>query len=147
MSNSFSSITVHIIFHTKSTGCMMTEEDLPRIFHYIGGVIHALSGYVYTVGGRPDHIHILTSLPVTTSVADFVGKIKSNTSRWLKEIGPSYKNFSWQEGYGVFSVSESNRDKVISYISKQKEHHLKSSTQEEFRRFLFKHGISVGEDC
>ena len=64
----------------------MDESDLARVFRYIGGLIHSLSGYAYIVGGRPDHIHILTTLPLTKSVSDFVREIKANTSRWIKEL-------------------------------------------------------------
>ena len=125
---------------------MMKEEHLPRIFHFIGGIIHAMSGYVYTVGGRPDHLHILTSVPVTMSLSDFVCKIKSNSSRWIKEIDTYYKHFSWQEGYGAFSVSASNKASVIQYITAQKEHHHKYTALEEFSHFLARHGISRNDE-
>lgn len=141
MSHSFSNLNVHLIFHTKSNACVMDESDLARIFRYIGGLIHALSGYAYIVGGRPDHIHILTTLPLTKSVSDFVREIKANSSRWIKSIGSKYQHFAWQEGYGVFSVSESNKDSVINYIHNQKEHHRHLSAQEEFNLFLRKHGL------
>ena len=124
----------------------MKEEHLSRIFHYIGGIIHALSGYVYTVGGRPDHIHILTSPPITMSLSDFVCKIKSNSSKWIKEIDAYYKHFSWQEGYGAFSVSASNTSAVIQYITNQKEHHHKYTAQEEFCHFIAKHGICRNDE-
>ena len=141
MSHSFSSVYVHLIFHTKVTGSDMAEEHLPRIFQYINGVVQALSGYVYVVGGRPDHVHILTSLPATMSISDFVRTIKSNTSRWIKGTDMRYKDFSWQEGYGAFSVSESNKAAVIQYIRNQKEHHRKHTAQEEFNLFLVRHGV------
>lgn len=121
----------------------MREEDLPEIFRYIGGLIRESSGQAYMVGGRPDHIHILTSLPVTMALADLVRAIKSNTSRWLKTLHPWYRTVSWQEGYGAFSVSSSNKQAVIDYISNQKEHHNKWSTQEEFMAFLKKHGLQL----
>ena len=93
------------------------------------------------MGGRPDHIHILTTLPLTKSVSDFVREIKANTSRWIKGIDTKYHHFAWQEGYGVFSVSESNKASVINYILNQEEHHRQYSAQEEFNIFLCKHGL------
>ena len=141
MSNSYTSINVHIIFHTKYYGLQMKEEDLPEVFHYIGGVIRALSGVAYKVGGRPDHIHILASLPLTMSVSDFVRNIKANSSRWIKGLNPFYKDFAWQKGYGAFSVSESNKCSVVNYINNQKEHHQTVSSQDEFMIFLKKHGL------
>ena len=66
----------------------MNEDDLPRIFRYIGGVIRGMSGHALVVGGRPDHIHILTLMPVTIGLADFVRDIKSNTTKWVKKHRP-----------------------------------------------------------
>ena len=122
---------------------MMREEDLSRVFHYIGGVIRNMSGRTFIVGGRPDHIHVLTTLPVSISLADFVRDIKSNTTKWIKTTDLYYKDFAWQEGYGAFSVSESNKDAVVQYIENQKEHHQTHTAQVEFCSFLKKHGYSV----
>ena len=143
MGNSFTNVYVHLIFHTKSRGCMMREEDLSRVFHYIGGVIRNMSGRAFIVGGRPDHIHVLTTLPVSISLADFVRDIKSNTTKWIKTTDLYYKDFAWQEGYGAFSVSESNKDAVVQYIENQKGHHQTHTAQVEFCSFLKKHGYSV----
>ena len=105
----------------------MKEEDLSRIFQYIGGIARDMTGYVYKVGGMTDHVHILTPLPVTISISDFVRTIKANTSKWIKSLNEDYKDFAWQEGYGVFSVSESSKHDVIQYIENQKLHHKKKN--------------------
>lgn len=121
----------------------MQENHLARIFQYIGGIIRSLSGCAFIVGGRPDHIHILTTVPASKSMADFVRDIKSNTTKWVKDLDAQYKTFAWQEGYAAFSVSESNKNKVIAYIANQAEHHKVHSAQEEFDIFLRKHGITI----
>ena len=105
MGRSYTNIIVHIIFHVKDTKSQMREEDLSQIFQYMGGIIRSSSGYAYMIGGRPDHIHILSSLPVAMSLSDFVRSIKASTSKWIKTLDPGYKDFAWQEGYGAFSVS------------------------------------------
>ena len=145
MGSSFTNVDIHLIFHTKSNGCVMKEEDLPRIFHYIGGIIRSMSGFAFIVGGRPDHIHILTAVPVSMSLADLVRDVKSCTTKWIKGIDASYDSFSWQEGYGAFSVSISSRNDVINYIQNQKSHHQTQTTHEEFSKFLKKHNIHVDE--
>ena len=145
MRDTYSNIYLHIIFHIKNIESPIEESDLPEVFRYIGGVIRSNSGIPYIVGGRPDHVHILTSLPHTISISDFVRAIKANSSRWIKGINPHYKNFSWQAGYGVFSVSESNKGIVTSYILNQKEHHKKVSAYDEFMRFLEKNGLMHAE--
>ena len=101
-----------------------------------------VAAHVYMIGGRPDYIHIPASLPVSLSLSDYVRKIKSNSSRWMKSLGPDYKDFTWQEGYGAFSVSSSNKDAVIQYIQNQKGHHQNRSAQDEYLLFLSKHGFT-----
>ena len=141
MRDTYSNIYLHIIFHIKNIDVSIAENDLSEVFRYIGGVIRSSSGTAYVVGGRPDHIHILTSLPHTLSLSDFVRGIKANTSRWIKGLHPRYKSFSWQAGYGAFSVSESCKGTVINYILNQKEHHKKVSAYDEYLLFLEKNGL------
>ena len=118
----------------------MRECDLSRIFQYIGGIAREMSCFAYKVGGMSDHIHILTTLPTTLSISDFVRILKSNSSKWIKKLDKSYTGFSWQEGYGIFSVSESNKHTILQYIEKQKEHHTTRTAEEEFAIFLEKNG-------
>ena len=141
MGRSYTNTIMHIIFHTKSADCAMKEVDLPQIYSYIGGIIRSISGFAYTIGGRPDHIHILADIPSTTSLSDFVRTIKANTSKWVKTLDAEYKDFAWQEGYGAFSVSESLKHAVIDYICHQKEHHQHHSAYDEFVNFLKKNGL------
>ena len=119
----------------------MKEEDLSQIYRYIGGIIRSLSGFTYTIGGCPDHIHILASLPASMALSDYVRTIKANSSKWMKSLGTEYANFSWQEGYGAFSVSESMKDAVIDYIKHQTEHHQCRSANDEFAHFLERNGL------
>lgn len=83
-------------------------------------------------------MHVLFRLPPTVPLAQAVGLIKSNSSKWLGEMG---MNFFWQEGYGAFSVSSSNVNSVIRYIDNQERHHRKITFEDEFIALLKKHGI------
>ena len=141
MGRSYTNIITHKIFHIKDSECAMKEEDLSQIYCYIGGIIRSLSGFTYTIGGRPDNIHILASLPASMALSDYVRTIKANSSKWMKSLGTEYANFSWHEGYGAFSVSESMKDAVIDYIKHQKEHHQCRSANDEFAHFLERNGL------
>ena len=90
------------------------------------------------VGGTEDHIHLLLHLPPKLALAKAVLLLKANSSKWMGEAG---REFSWQEGYGAFSVSASNLDSVIGYIQNQEKHHRKFTFEEEFRAILRRHGI------
>ena len=97
----------------------------------------------FRVGGTADHIHIACSLPRTISQSDFLKKIKHHSSHWLKT--DKLKDFSWQRGYGVFSVSKSQLENLLSYIDNQEKHHEKVSFKEELIMFLQKYNISYDE--
>ena len=145
MASTLVKIDIHLIFHIKSMGIIMRDDDLDRIFAYIGGTIRSIGGIPIEVGGMPDHIHILTSLPKTMALADFVRTIKAESSKWMKSVDGYYHRFAWQEGYGAFSVSPSLTEKTIQYIRNQAEHHKKRSFQEEYKLFLEAYGISYDE--
>ena len=84
-------------------------------------------------------------MPADKSISETVGDIKANTSRWLNQSGRLQGKFGWQEGYGAFSVSQSNSSTVVRYIRGQREHHRRVSFQEEFVAFLKKSGIPYDE--
>ena len=145
MANTFTSINVHIVFHVKSTGKKIRNEDLERTFSYIGGIINGIGGIPIKIGGIDNHIHILTSLPKNKSLSDFVRVIKADSSRWIKTIDKYYDGFSWQEGYGAFSVSQSSLPNVINYIRNQHEHHKTRTFHDEYKTSLKAHGIQYDD--
>jgi REP element-mobilizing transposase RayT len=145
MANSYIDITLHITFHVKTTDCTVCRDTLPRLFQYIGGIVRELKGKPIMVGGEPDHIHLLVSIPSTVTVADFVMNVKKNSSKWLKTVDSAYRAFAWQDGYGAFSVSHSVIPKTIKYIANQEEHHKRVSMRDEYRSFLEANGIEYDE--
>lgn len=145
MANTFTSINVHIVFHVKSTGIKILNKDLERTFSYIGGIINGIGGIPIEIGGIDNHIHILTSLPKNKSLSDFVKIIKSDSSRWIKTIDKYYNNFSWQEGYGAFSVSTTSVVKTINYIRNQNKHHTTMTFREEYKSLLDAYGIKYDD--
>ncbi|MBQ9170913.1 MAG: transposase [Bacteroidaceae bacterium] len=145
MASSLVKIDIHLIFHIKSAGVDFRKDDLPRIFRYIGGMINGFGGIPIEVGGTTNHVHILTSLPQTVALADYVRGIKANTSKWIKQLDTHYTHFAWQDGYGAFSVSPSLLDKTIQYIQNQEVHHKKRTFEEEYRLFLDAYGIKYDE--
>ncbi len=111
----------------------------------MGGIIRGVGGAPIQIGGMPDHVHILSTLPKTLSLADFVRTIKSDSSKWIKSLDNYYQSFAWQEGYGAFSVSSSQMKNTIRYIQRQPEHHKKRTFIEEYRLFLEAYGIDYDE--
>lgn len=145
MADSFAQIIIHITFHTKSGGVTIREEHLPRVYEYVGGEIRSLKGTPMCIGGRPDHLHILCTLPKTIALSEFLMNIKKGCSKWIKGIDPAYRLFAWQDGYGAFSVSYSMVEKTVNYIAHQAEHHKKKGFKDEFKAFLAANGIEYDE--
>ena len=145
MANTYTQLYTHIVFHTKCTGIDMRDQDLERVFQYIGGIIREEGAVSFAVGGVEDHIHILTTLPKTITLADFVRVIKAKSSKWLKTIDRYYDVFQWQEGYGAFSVSPSLLDRTKKYILTQAEHHKTKTYREEYGETLKAYGINYDE--
>lgn len=145
MASTLVKVDIHLMFHVKSTGVTMRVADLPRIFQYIGGVAKGVGGLPLAVGGMTDHVHVLSSLPKTMSLADFARTLKAESSKWMKSLDSSYERFAWQDGYGAFSVSASVLPKTVEYIQNQAAHHRKWSFKEEYRALLVSCGVEFDE--
>jgi putative transposase len=145
MGHTYISNYIHFVFSTKNRTPFLTPEIRNRLWEYIGGIAKQNNITPIIIGGYTDHCHALLLLPSTLSLADTAKKIKGISSKWLSDTYPELKNFSWQEGYGAFSVSISQVDDTIKYIRNQEEHHKKVSFQEEYIAFLKKHNIEYDE--
>ena len=138
MAHSFSRIHLHLVFNTKDRRNAIAKEWQPRLWAYLGGICRNHEIIPLAIGGTQNHVHLLIQLPPTIAPAKAVALLKANSSKWMGEQGHA---FSWQEGYGAFSVSSSNLDRVIRYIQDQDAHHRKSNFEDEFRALLRKHGV------
>ena len=141
MPQSFSNTNIHIIFGTKYRQQFIDNKIESQLFEYIGQVVNNLNCQNIIVGGYRDHVHILCKLYRPLSQSTLVKEIKANSSLWMKTQGIQYENFYWQDGYAVFSVSQSDLERVITYIQNQREHHQKQTFQKEYLKFLEEHRI------
>ncbi|MBI5869048.1 MAG: IS200/IS605 family transposase [candidate division Zixibacteria bacterium] len=145
MGHTYTNLHYHIIFGTKNREPIIGDELLTRLLPYIGGIIRELYGSATIVNGTADHVHILASSPASVAIAEIMRVVKSNSSRWINELGIVRGRFEWQSGYGAFSVSHSNVETVKRYIADQAEHHRRMTFAEEFVLFLKKHGVEYDE--
>jgi REP-associated tyrosine transposase len=141
VAHSFHNLLMHVIFSTHKREALIDAELGARLFPYMGGITRELDGCALAINGVADHVHCLVKLPATISVADFVGKLKANSSRWVNETFARRGRFSWQTGYAAFSVSKSAVDDVSNYIARQEEHHRRQSYEEEYLAFIQRHGL------
>ena len=145
MSDSYTNLLYHIVFSTKDRRPLITPEYEVRLHDYIGGTIRSFGGICLELNGTADHVHLLAKLRPNRAVSDILRDLKSNASGWMHDVFPLLENFSWQRGYGAFSVSHSNIEEVRRYIAHQKDHHRKVSFRDEFTRFLKANGIKYDE--
>jgi putative transposase len=144
MSSTHLCLHYHLIFGTKHHNPIIAPQWRNRLHAYIGGIIASLDGTPEIVGGVADHVHILAGLRATHSLADVLRELKSSSSRWIHEE-INIPAFAWQEGYGAFTVSASQREMVRRYIAGQEEHHRTRTFREEYLGFLQKSGVAYDE--
>jgi putative transposase len=146
MPQSLARVVIHTVFSTKGREPVFHHTGFRGEVHaYLGACSKALGCLPIRIGGVEDHVHLLTTLPRTIAIADFVKEAKRVSTGWIQERGGMFRQFRWQAGYGCFSVSESQLPKVVRYIEQQVEHHRKITFQDEYRELLRRHGQSWDE--
>jgi REP element-mobilizing transposase RayT len=143
--SSFKQIYYQIVFGTKYRKPTIAEEHCEELYKYIWGVIENKNCKLYRINGVEDHIHIFCDLHPTVALADLIKDIKVASNLWMKESGKFPDFTSWQDGYGAFTYNIRERDKIIDYVKKQKEHHKKETYYDEFKRLLIENGIEFDE--
>ncbi len=146
MPQSLSNVLVHIVFSTKEHRALLQIPDLRDEMHrYIAGISANLECPAIIVGGATDHVHLLANQSRTIALAEWIKELKRASSLWAKKKSRQWNLFQWQAGYGAFSVSQSQKERVWRYIKTQEEHHRKFSFQDELRQILKKHGVVFDE--
>jgi REP element-mobilizing transposase RayT len=128
------------VFSTKHRANLITSELETRLFPFVGGIVRDLRCTLLAINGMPDHVHLLIRYRPDLSHSDLLQQIKGRSSKWINETFPG-GHFSWQEGYGGFTVSKSAVPDVEAYIAGQKEHHQRQDFKAEFLELLRRHGI------
>jgi len=147
MPQSLSVVYLHAVFSTKDRWPFLRETLLRNEMHaYLGGISKQLDCAPVIVGGVDDHVHVLARFGRKITQADWIKEIKRVSSGWIKTRAPEHcGNFSWQAGYGIFSVSPSRLEAVREYIATQESHHRKTTFEDEYRGLLRKHGMDWDE--
>lgn len=145
MPQSYSNILLHLVFSTKNREPLILPEIENELHRYMTGIFKQCNCPALLINGTSDHVHILFVLDRSANIAGLVESVKTGTSKWIKTKGPAYQKFYWQNGYGVFSIGQSNKEALKRYIQNQKKHHEKISFQDEFRKLCLKYGIKIDD--
>ena len=138
MPHTYCTNLIHCVFSTKERVDSIAQDVRERLFAYMLGIAKNLDIEILALGGTSNHIHMLMAVPAKRSLSEVIRDLKANSSRWMSENGPE---FSWQQGFGAFSVSPSQVPAVKQYIRGQVEHHKKRNFEEEFILLLKKSGV------
>jgi REP element-mobilizing transposase RayT len=145
MADTFTSLQFHVIFSTKNREPWLTPEIRERLFPFLGGIARNNGMTALNIGGVADHVHLLLRIPPALALSKAVQLIKGGSSKWMHETFPNLAGFSWQDGYGAFTVSESAIEAVSAYVCDQETHHRKRTFRDEFVEFLQRHGLEFDE--
>ena len=137
--STFTNLLFHVVYSTKYRKPMIEKTWQDELYGYVGGVIRENKGTLLCMGGVEDHVHLLTRFSPTIAISDMLRLIKANSSKMVNDKIKPRIPFEWQSGYGAFSVSESQCEKVRAYILNQEVHHRKRTFEEEFIAMLERH--------
>jgi putative transposase len=142
MGHTFSQLLYHLVFSTQYRAGLIGPGFREELHSYLGGIVRNEGGSLVTIGGMPDHVHLLVRLKPTIRLPDLLRSVKANSSRWVHERADLPRGFAWQEGYGAFTVSQSSAPAVFRYILNQEHHHRRRSFEQEWISLLKKNGIA-----
>jgi len=135
----------HIVFRTKNSKPTIKQDHVNELYAYITGIVKYKNSHLYRINGIENHLHILTDMHPSIAPADFMRDVKASSSLWMKnsELFPQF--IGWEEGYGSFTCSYSDANRLIEYIKNQQEHHKRVTFEEEYLKILVESGITPDE--
>ncbi len=146
MGSTLTNLIYHVVFSTKSRKPLITQEIRDELYLYMGGIVKGEGGVLIQIGGMPDHIHIVLKLKPIHKLSDILQKVKGKSSKWINVQNRIKGKFGWQDGYGAFTVSESQVAVVVKYVKQQEKHHRNLSFKGELIRILKLNHVDYNEE-
>ncbi len=146
MANTYSQINIHCVFAVKGRENIISESFRDNLHKYMSGILAKDNAFPLAVNGWKDHIHVFFELNPNSRISDLMRMLKASSSKWINENKLVRGKFQWQEGYGAFSYSRSQRNDVIQYIINQEDHHKTKTFREEYLDMLAKFHIEYKDE-
>jgi REP element-mobilizing transposase RayT len=143
--STYSQLIYHIVFATKNREHTIVLSEKKRLLAFIHQLLTNKKCHLYRVNCMEDHIHMLTHVNTTISIAALVKDIKLASNEFILREGFFPKFKGWQDGYGAFSESIKSKNRLIEYIKNQEEHHRKITFLDEYRTLLEEHEIDFDQ--
>ncbi|MGA2668730.1 MAG: IS200/IS605 family transposase [Ignavibacteria bacterium] len=107
MANTYTQIYIHLIFAVSGRINLIKNEWKDELYKFIAGIIRNDKQKLIAINGVGDHVHLLFGLKPDIALLTLVRDIKANSSKFVNEKRYCKSKFSWQEGFGAFSYSQS----------------------------------------
>ena len=134
-------IWIHTVWTTKKRERIITKVLKPKLLQHIKDNAKEKAVFIKEINCEPEHVHALISLSADQSISKALQLLKGESSHWINDNKLTKTKFGWQDEYFAVSVSESQIEKVITYIRDQEEHHKRKSYIEECDEFFKKYGF------
>ena len=119
----------HITWGTKNRLELIEPAWESDLYGYLWGKATTLECIPHAIGGMPDHIHVVISIPPKVAVAKVIGQLKGASSHHINE-NYAEGSFAWQAEYGIVSFSEKALPSIVEYVKNQKKHHSENTIKE-----------------
>ena len=146
MANTYTQLFYHVVCVVQGRDNLIASSWKDELYRYIAGIIDQQGQKLYIINGVPNHIHILISCKPTMAISDLVREIKEHSSKHINSKKFVKGKFSWQIGFGAFTVSYRSISSVINYIKNQEEHHKTKTFKEEYLKLLKESEIEYKEE-
>jgi REP element-mobilizing transposase RayT len=145
MANTFSQIYLQFVFAVKDRQSLISKNNKEELHKYITSLTQSRGAKLLAINCMPDHIHVFVGFKPTILISDFVKEIKVQSNEFINNKNWIKGRFQWQEGYGVFSYSQSHIESVIKYVQNQETHHQKKTFKQEYMALLEKFEVQFEE--
>ncbi len=141
----FTQTLYQIVYSTKYREPTLDKAERQLLYKDIWGILKKKNCHLHRIGGIEDHIHIITSLHPSISLADLIKDIKLGSTSFIKDKGIFREFRGWQNGYAAFTYSQNAKGNLIEYVKNQEEHHKQKNFREELIELLKEHDIEFDE--
>ena len=145
MSQTHCNLIYHLVFSTKGRQRFLTPDFRPEVHRYLAGAVQGVDGIPLIINGTEDHVHLLVKLSQNHALKNVLSEIKSNSSGWIHRQNRGLADFAWQAGYGAFTVSASQKERVYQYVKNQEAHHAEYAFKAEYLGLLKAHEVEYDE--
>lgn len=145
MANTYSQIYVQIVFAVKYRKALLDKAWRSQVFGVMGNLINETNCKTKIVNGVEDHVHCFVGLKPAISVSELMKIVKAKSSKYINDHSLTRERFEWQTGFGVFSYSQIDIERVFKYIQNQEEHHRSKKFKEEYLELLKEYQVEYDE--